>query len=196
MIAKLLLSAFIALSMRNPKLVPNKTDFEVTGGLDSKITLLEAKYERESGGYYYGLHVLTKETKIDYSRETVLKLLDGISGEININEATQTNKEYLYKTLYTPKYLPFIFRMTNEWTYWKDYRLMLGCATDIESEKIYINLQYDTNFEDRHTTRIAIATKLIYNKYYVQPKIIYNIYDNEKEWQMKTEVGYIFGGAE
>lgn len=182
--ANLLLSAFIALSLHNAKIDTDKTDYEIMGGFDSTVCEVEVKSERENGNYYKGIKVLTKET----NTETLI--LDRISGELNINEAARINKQYIYKTLLEIK--PVKLRFTNGWTHWKDYRLMVGCDLNIKNDTTAFRFQYDTNFYDRHTTRLSLKTKVKYGKYYLQPRCIYNIFEYRQEWELVTELGYKF----
>lgn len=195
MIGKLILVAFMAFSMRTPKITPNPTDYEFTGGFEGQYGLAGAKFERENGEFYRGVHIKTEETNIDYSKEVVLKVIDGVSAELIINEAVEgMNYQYIYKNLLGDQNAKI--RLTNQWTYWKDSRLMLGCLVKIVKDETALEINYDTNFEDRHITRLLLSTKFKANKFYVQPKYVLNMYDNRKDFQFKIEVGVVFGGGE
>jgi hypothetical protein len=190
MLAKLILVAYMAVSLRSGRIEPEKKDYELTGGFSGQYGVFDTKYEKENGEYYRGLYIRTTETRVKNPKEEILKIFDGISSELTINEATNTNSQYIYKNLFNGIDILKV-RLTNQWTHWKDQRIMLGAELDFSN--IYgttTRIQYDSNFFDRKILRIQVSSKIMEKKLYIEPKIIINRYNYKaNDWQFKTEVG-------
>lgn len=184
LLSKILISGLVSFSARCARVQPNPDDYEIIGGLKTVAFTTEVKYERENGSYYRGLKVKTEPVKLGL-------LSRGLYGEININEAYDISRQFVYNTLIGGRL--FRLRTTNNWDNWGGHRLMVGAESELEVGSFRSVLQLDSNFSEM-IFRLRASYDLVKDdRRYISPVFVYENYEGKKIWQAKIEYVRLFG---
>jgi len=184
-------SAYMGISIMSPNITPNPLNFELKSGLSSSFFTGDIKYERENGNYYHGYYFKTEKTKIK-TKYDLLKIFDGISGEIHIDEASKISNQTIYKNLLNLYDLDLIMiRLSGNWKYWKWEGPFAGIKFSLSTDVNTFELSYDTNFES-YKLYGKLKRKFMMDRFYFSPLIKYYQDNVSRNFQVKTEVGIQF----